>query len=77
MTECDFGAGECAAVATTVLKFARQEGHVHVCPTHERIDREYCAVVWSAHMVMSACPLCAITGNNPIGVHMPRLLADL
>ncbi len=79
MTACDFGAGECAAVDTTLLRFAQQPGHVHVCPTHERIDREYCDVVASAPMPMSVCPVCpsaAQGGPSFLAVATPTLLED-
>lgn len=74
MTDCDFGAGECASVATAMLRFRGQPGHVHVCPTHEGLDREYADVVDSAPMPMSVCPVVGCAEVGRIGAGIPTLL---
>lgn len=49
---CD--ADGCTVDAVTVLAFRGMPGHVHVCATHEAVDREWGDVVASAPM---PCPV--------------------
>jgi hypothetical protein len=62
----------CSDPAVAALAFRDQPGHVHVCAPHERLDREWCDVTWSAPM---PCPLRCATDPQPLFVATPPLLA--
>lgn len=64
----------CDRAPTEAIEFRGLMGHVHDCPAHAAVVREFCDVTHSAPIVDGVCPAVACTGNRAIAVGYPTPL---